>query len=137
LLERPRVVVGTKADSAVLDWDGERISAATGDGVRPLLGRLMDLVDEARNVEPVGEGFVIHRPEPGGFRIERDGNDWVVLGRPAERAVALSDLTDMGALQYAQQRLKHLGVDRALARAGVRPGDVVRIGGFVFEYEAD
>jgi GTPase len=51
--------------------------------------------------------------------------------------VALSDLTDLGALQYAQQRLKRLGVDRALVRAGVQAGDVVRIGGFVFEYEAD
>ncbi|MEY2474285.1 MAG: GTPase [Actinomycetota bacterium] len=137
LLDRPRVVVGTKADAAVLDWDGDRISAATGEGVRPLVGRLMDLVHEARNVEPEREAFVIHRPEPEGFRVERDGNEWVVLGRAAERAVALSDLTDVGALQYAQQRLKRLGVDRALARAGVRPGDAVRIGGFVFEYEAD
>ena len=137
LLERPRVVVGTKADAAVLDWDGERISAATGDGVRPLLGRVMDLVADARNTEPEGETFVIHRPEPEGFRVSRAGHEWVVSGRQAERAVALSDLTDQGALEYAQQRLKRLGVDRALARAGVRQGDVVRIGGFVFEYEAD
>jgi GTPase len=137
LLERPRIVIGTKADAAILDWDGERISAATGDGVRPLVGRVMDLVEAARNVAPAGEAYVIHRPEPEGFRIERDGNAWVVLGRAAERAVALSDLTDVGALQYAQQRLKRLGVDRALARAGVRVGDVVRIGGFAFEYEAD
>ena len=137
LLERPRIVVGAKADAAALDWDGERISAATGEGVRPLLGRLMDLVDQARNDVPLAETFVLHRPEPEGFRIERRGEEWVVMGRPAERAVALSDLTDIGALQLAQQRLKRLGVDRALARAGVRPGDLVRIGGFAFEYEAD
>jgi GTP-binding protein len=138
LLERPRIVVGTKAEIATMEWDGERVSAATGEGLRPLLGRLMDLVHEARQTEPIGESFVIHRPEPEGFRIERQGeHDWVVLGRPAERAVALSDLTDMGALAYAQQRLKRLGVDRALVRAGVQPGDVVRIGSFVFEYEVD
>ncbi len=137
LLDRPRIVVGTKADAAVLDWSGDRISAATGEGVRPLLGRLMDLVDQARNAEPVADGYVIHRPEPEGVQVVRQGNEWVVLGRAAHRAVALSDLTDFGALQYAQQRLKRLGVDRALGRAGVAPGDVVRIGGFVFEYEAD
>jgi GTP-binding protein len=137
LLERPRIVVGTKADSPTLEWDGERISAATGEGMKQLTGRLMDLVEEARQLEPAGDTFVIHRPEPDGFRIEREGNEWIVIGRPAERAVALSDLTDLGALQYAQQRLKRLGVDRALARAGVAPGDLVRIGGFVFEYEAD
>src|SRR5690349_16840865 len=44
LLERPRIIVGAKADAASLEWDGERISAATGEGIRPLLGRLMDLV---------------------------------------------------------------------------------------------
>jgi GTP-binding protein len=61
----------------------------------------------------------------------------VVRGRPAERAVALSDLTDAQALAYAQRRLHHLGVDRALARAGARQGDLVRIGGFTFEFEPD
>lgn len=137
LLERPRIVVGTKGDSPVMDYDGETISAATGEGMKPLLGRLMDLVQEARQEVPRGETFVLHRPQPDGFRIEREGNEWVVIGRSAERAVALSDLTDLGALAYAQQRLKRLGVDRALARAGVAPGDVVRIGGFAFEYEAD
>ena len=60
-----------------------------------------------------------------------------VLGRPALRAVALSDLTNLEALDYARRRLRDLGVDRALARAGARSGDTVRIGGFEFEYEVD
>ena len=41
------------------------------------------------------------------------------------------------ALEYAQRRLRNLGVDRALARGGAREGDLVRIGGFTFEYEPD
>ncbi len=138
LLERPRIVVGTKAEIAELPWDGERISAATGEGMKPLLGRLMDMVHDARTIDPIADSFVIHRPEPEGFKIEREAeHDWVVLGRPAERAVALSDLTDLGALAYAQGKLKRLGVDRALKRAGVQQGDIVRIGGFAFEYEVD
>src|SRR5438045_834877 len=48
LLERPRLTVGTKGDVASMPWDGERISAVTGDGVRPLVGRLVELVEEAR-----------------------------------------------------------------------------------------
>ena len=51
--------------------------------------------------------------------------------------MALSDLTNAEALAYVQHRLKSLGVDRALARAGAREGDVVHIGGFTFEYEPD
>jgi GTP-binding protein len=71
-------------------------------------------------------------------RVERtDDGGFVVRGRPAERAVALSDLTNADALAFAQHRLKRLGVDRALARAGAREGDLVRIGGFTFEYEPE
>lgn len=140
LLERPRLVVGTKADSADpgFEWDGPRISALTGEGVRPLLGRMADAVEGARAELPRPRRFVIHRPEPAGVGIERDpSGGWVVLGRPALRAVALSDLTDPDALAYAQGKLRGLGVDRALARAGARSGDRVRIGDFEFDYEPE
>jgi GTP-binding protein len=81
---------------------------------------------------------VVHRPEPAGVAVERDTDgSWIVLGRSAARAVALSDLTIPEALDYAQGRLRGLGVDRALARAGARSGDRVRIGAFEFEYEPD
>jgi Obg family GTPase CgtA-like protein len=33
------------------------------------------------------------------------------------------------------QQLKTIGVDRALAKAGARPGDIVRVGDFEFEFE--
>lgn len=89
-------------------------------------------------MEPEAEGFVVHRPVPEGIRIEReDDGSFRVVGRQAERAVALSDLTNPEALDYAQGRLKRLGVDKALARAGAREGDVVHIGGLTFEYEDD
>ncbi|MHB1913147.1 MAG: Obg family GTPase CgtA, partial [Acidimicrobiales bacterium] len=80
---------------------------------------------------------VIHRPAPEGFSIERTGAGFVVRGRPAERAVAISDLTNVQALEYVQNRLRRLGVDRALARAGAREGDLVVVGGFSFEYQPD
>ncbi len=137
LLERPRVVVGSKADAATHDWAGPRVSALTGEGLRPLLGQVSELVAGARAEAPA-EGFVVHRPAPEGVVVERgpDGA-FVVRGRAAQRAVAVSDLTNAEALSYVQHRLRRLGVDRALARAGAREGDVVHIGGFSFEYEPD
>jgi GTP-binding protein len=140
LLDRPRLVVGTKADVAQdhADWHGRRISAVTGAGLADLTGALAQLVAEARDAEPEPEGFLIHRPTPEGVTVERiaDG-EFRVRGRAAERAVALSDLTNRDALAYADARLKRLGVDRALARAGASPGDVVWVGEFSFEYDAD
>jgi GTP-binding protein len=145
LLERPRVVVGTKADVAVEPGRSGRepggrsgdflISAVTGDGLPALLRRTAALVVEARAAVPAQEAFVIHRPQAEGIQVERsDDGGYVVLGQAAQRAVALSDLTDAQALAYAHDRLRRLGVDRALARAGAREGDTVHIGRLTFEY---
>jgi GTP-binding protein len=140
LAARPRVLVGSKADAASSDvaWAGARVSALTGDGLRPLLGQMASLVEEARAALPKPTRFVIHRPAPDGVSVVRDTDgSWLVVGRPAERAVAVSDITNAEALAYAQGRLRKLGVDRALARAGARAGDRVRIGTFEFDYEPD
>ena len=139
LLDRPRLVVGSKADVAgEAEFGGLRISAVTGEGIPGLLGRLATLVGEARAAVPESAPVVIHHPAPHEIRVERgpDGS-FVVIGRAATRAVAVNDLTNLQALDYVQRRLRRLGVDRALARAGAREGDTVHIGGFTFDYEPD
>jgi GTP-binding protein len=139
LLERPRLVVGSRADLATEAWDGPRLSAVTGEGVADLLGRLAVLVAEARAAEPVATGApVVHRPAGEGIEVARaDDGSFVVRGRAALRAVALSDLTDDDAVDYVQQRLRRLGVERALVRAGVRDGDTVHLGALTFTYHRD
>jgi GTP-binding protein len=140
LLDRPRVVIGSKADIATTaaDWDGLRVSAVTGEGLMPVLGELAALVREVRVVTVDSPGYVVHRPVAEGVLIDRgDDGIWVVHSRAAERAVHLSDITNPDALEYARGKLKQLGVNRALVRAGVRDGDFVRIGDFEFDYEEE
>ncbi|MEO6318648.1 MAG: GTPase ObgE [Acidimicrobiales bacterium] len=140
LLDRPRIVVGSRADLAEpdVDFDGLRIAAVTGDGLRPLVGQMAIAVQEARDELPDPDAFVVHRPVAEGYRIERDDRgDWTVIGRQAERAVALSDLTNAEAMDEAHRRLKALGVNKALARAGAKPGDTVHIGKLAFDYDED
>ena len=140
LLERPRIVVGSRADLAEpdVDFDGPRIAAVNGEGLRPLVGQMAEAVREARMELPEPDAFVVHRPVAEGYRIERDDSGaWTVVGRQAERAVALSDLTNPEALDEAHRRLRALGVDKALARAGARAGDTVHIGRLAFDYEDD
>ncbi|MCB0993516.1 MAG: GTPase ObgE [Acidimicrobiales bacterium] len=139
LLERPRVLVASKSDVATQTAPDEAltISAVTGDGLAQLVGALASAVRAARESDTVLDdgGFVIHRPEPEGIRIDRaDDGAFVVVGRAAERAVALSDITTPDAAAYVQQRLTKLGVDKALARAGAQEGDAVVIGTHEFEY---
>jgi GTPase len=139
LLERPRLVVGSRADMAPdHDFAGPAISSVTGAGIPELLGGLVRMVDAARREEPEVETTTIHRPASSEVEIRRrDDASWEVLGRSARRAVALSDLTNEEALEFAQQRLQQLGVNTALVRAGVKPGDEVHIGDFTFDYEED
>jgi GTPase len=137
LLDRPRLVVGSKADVATREPppDALPISAVTRQGLDELLGRLATLVGEAREAEPEPEPFVLLRPAEEGFSVVRDDDGaWRVIGRSAERVVAMADLTNLEAMEYVQHRLRTMGVERALARAGAREGDVVRIGPVELDY---
>jgi GTP-binding protein len=136
LLERPRLVVGSKADLVEGDGDGDGdgdpacelvLSSATGAGVRTLVEKLAVLVQQARAdaVAVATSAVVIHRPAPEGVDVRRvSPGNWVVLGRVA----------DDGAMAEAVTRLRRLGVDRALARAGVREGDEVTVGAMTFTW---
>ncbi|HEX9505158.1 MAG TPA: GTPase ObgE [Acidimicrobiia bacterium] len=138
LLERPRIVVGSKADVATATIhrpDALVVSAATRQGLDVFLGRLATMVDDARAAEPEPEPFVVLRPAEEGFSVAREGDRaWRVSGRVAERVVAMADLTNVEAMEYVQQRFRKMGVERALARAGAREGDVVRIGPIELDY---
>ncbi len=171
LLDRPRLVVGSKADVAVgapatadvavgaaatadmavgapatADEAGPGsiapdllISAVTGQGIPELLGALSRLVTEARAVVSEGDGtIVIHRPLPAGIVVDKLGDGvFEVIGKGAERAVSLNDVTTDEAAAYIQDRLRRLGVDRLLGRAGAKDGDLVHIGGLSFTWYRD
>ena len=141
LLERPRIVVGSKGDVAAYDRDEWlTISSVTGGGIDTLVAQLAGLVVSVRaeEAERLEHTIVVHKPLPDEIRVERAGDsNWVVTGRPAERAVRFQDLTDDEALAEIVRRLRALGVDRMLTRAGVRDGDVVSIGPLSFEWWRD
>ena len=144
LLERPRVVLGTKADlvtdvSGFRDGHPERlvISAVTGDGVRRAVGAMASAVHDARANDQHHDGVVLLRPQPSGSAVERvDDHEFKVSGRDVERVVALNDVTTNEATAYISHRLERLGVNKLLARAGAADGDVVWIGEFSFEYRS-
>jgi GTPase len=146
LVDRPRLVVGSKADMVGPADDGFGtlrpdlvISAVTGMGISQLVGRLAQLVAVTRAAEPEPEGtIVIHRPLPDGFTVERiEEGVYRVVGKVAERAVALNDVTTDEAADYVQGRLRRIGVDRALARVGAHDGDLVHIGELSFIWYRD
>ena len=140
LLERPRLLISSKADVAAQDVvEGSlKVSAVTGEGVQEMKYKLELLVKEAREAELTNsDEIVIHRPSPKGISVSREGNIFIVKGRQAERAVALNDLTNIEALEYIQFTLEKIGVNKALRKAGIREGDYVQIGELQFDYMDD
>lgn len=135
LLDRPRLVVGSKADVAQFEFDGIKISAVTRMGIEEFLGTLGSLVDEARAKQEKPESYVVHTPQAAGFRVVRDEDGtFRILGKTIERIVNMADLTNEDALDYIHQKFVRMGVEKAMRRAGVTEGDMVRIGEFELEY---
>ncbi len=142
LLSRPRVLVGSRSDLAAeadaSQFDGLELSAVTGHGVPAVLTAMRNAVQAARDAYEEPDSWVVHRPAPEGFWIGRaDDGSWEVNGKAARRAVAFNDLTNPEALDEAHKRLKKLGVLKALAKKGVREGELVSIGRLAFEYSED
>jgi GTP-binding protein len=153
LLEKPALVAFNKLDlpMAVEAWPSFRaardrdgvvvvgISAATGEGIDRLRSGLADLLPSGDELEaePEPAGVVVHRLDtmPETFVVEREDGAFRVRGRRIERIAAQTNFDNEESAERFQRDLARLGIEDELRRAGVRPGDTVRIGGTELEWE--
>ncbi|HEX5896238.1 MAG TPA: Obg family GTPase CgtA, partial [Thermoleophilaceae bacterium] len=154
LAELPRILALSKADlvppeqvdQALEEWtrrlnvDVIATSAATGEGLDELAGSIFRHVPPERREEAPAETPATHRVyRPGrgdAFNVERTGpGAFRVAGERVERLIARHDVENEEALRYVEERLRALGVIKALESAGFEPGDDVEIGGMVFELD--
>jgi GTP-binding protein len=133
------------AQAAAADWrerTGAEVvltSAATGRGLADLRAALLAAVPEEyapADSEAEAEHRVYRPGTEEGFSVARTGERaFRVDGRGIERLVARHDLGNEEALRYLEDRLRALGVIRALSAAGFEAGDDVEIAGTVFELD--
>jgi GTP-binding protein len=60
-----------------------------------------------------------------------------VRGRRIERLAAQTNFDNEESAERFQRDLARLGIDAQLRRAGIRPGDTVRIGSIELEWEPE
>lgn len=127
------------AERAREGLDAVALSADTGDGLDALRAALARLLPSAKELATPAEpaGIVVHRIESAGdaFAVAREDGAFRVRGRRIERLVAQTDFGNEESAERFQRELRRLGIEDALRRAGVRPGDDVRIGSAELEWE--
>lgn len=147
LARRPRIIAANKMDIAGAQANLEKlrqalpedeifpISAVTGLGLDTLLHRLYELVETWPVQEPVNITRVIHQyREEEPFTIKVVDGVFEVSGERLEKLVAMTDLNNDQALERFQHIIDRMGLEEALRQRGIRPGDLVRIKDFEFEY---
>jgi GTP-binding protein len=154
LLEKPMLVVFNKVDlpAATDAWPAFRkarekagqdviaVSATNGEGIPELRARLAAMLPAADELEapPEPAGVVVHRIEAmgDGFVVDREEGAFRVRGKRIERIAAQTNFDVEESAERFQRDLARLGIEAELRRAGVAPGDLVRIGAAELEWEA-
>lgn len=106
------------------------ISAVTGQGVRQMIFRVKELLDEIPQETPVKESIKIIRPEPDAadYEIIQEDNGWRVRGEGIERVAAMTYWEFEPTVRRFQQILDNSGISEALRQSGIKDGDTVFIG---------
>jgi GTP-binding protein len=142
---KPQIVVGNKVDLldeddieeekrrfAAIGVDITPISVATGAGLRGLVNGTYNRLQSTgpatidRRHALTRRVYRFHDEE--GFRVEHDGEVFIVRGQTIERLAAKLVLDSRDAQEYLSKRLERMGVLRELGRQGFTPGDPLRIG---------
>lgn len=152
LLKRPMIIAANKMDidgseeqleqlrAALPDYEIFPVSAATGEGLKPLVYRLADLVDQVdlEEIETVAtEEVKITKAvqEEEKFVIEKETEGiYVVSGPEIERHWRRTNFVNDDAVSRFLQIVEAMGVVKALREQGCQDGDTVKIKDIEFDF---
>lgn len=121
-----------REDLAALGVEALPISAVTHQGIDRLLDIVAKRLPElppAASFAPSSVDYKVFALEPEDtLEVTEEDDGFTVRGKQVERLIAMTDLKRPQAVDYLQTQLRRMGVTRALERAGVHSGDIVRIG---------
>jgi GTP-binding protein len=113
------------------------ISAVTGQGLADLLRAAARHLAEMPSEQAVSaEELPVIRPaeDENVFEVFREQSAFRVRGKKVERVIAMTNFDQEEAILRLHRVFQAMGVTDALQRAGVRPGDMVRIGEVELEW---
>jgi len=150
LAELPQIVVANKIDlpSAVeglkklqkhlskdSDYQIIPISALTGEGISQLIYSAYELLQNnpIHEEEETKSEVIEYNYEPV-YTIEKKGSTFFLSGKAVRRAVLMTDMKNEMAVIMLHNKLKKMGIVRALSRSGAKEGDRVEVDGVEFTF---
>ncbi|MFZ7130815.1 MAG: GTPase ObgE [Eubacteriales bacterium] len=122
-----------------MGYDVFIISAVTGEGVEGLLDRVVTLLEEIDDVEPIfdvpQEKEKIYRPEfKKEFDVRKENHYYILEGEFLEKLIRSVNFDDYDSVGYFQKILRNKGIVDELEGLGIKDGDIVKILDIEFEY---
>ena len=115
-----------------------KISAATGEGVKELIGAISKLLKELpkeETIEAADERVVYTlKDDKEEFEIEVIDGEYIVSGPAVERLMGRINIQDNESMHYFQKQLNQLGIEAKLKQKGIKEGDSVKILEWEFEW---
>ncbi len=151
LLDRPQVIACNKMDLPTSQENFEKIkkeyepkgytvfpvSAATNDGLDPLLAEVFNILSDYPQDIVFGEDyeeFVEEIEENAPFTVTKIKDGYSVEGVGIERMLGYTNLEVEKGYAFFQKYLREKGIIDALEEAGIVDGDIVRLYDLEFEY---
>ncbi len=139
---------GTRLNDGLLvagrDWTPLFMSAQTGEGTEEVVERALAAwraaradEEDARRRRPAEPIKIEPRPDSRRYEVQKlkDGS-FQVRGRQVETFIEMMDMEEAEVREEAYRWLSRRGVSGALRKAGLEPGDRVRVGRTRWTWEA-
>ncbi|MGX8851793.1 GTPase ObgE [Amedibacillus sp. YH-ame10] len=156
LMERPQVIIANKMDlegaqenlkrfkEAYPDIEVFETTTIIAEGLDPVLYRAADLLETTpqfplyndEEVDEDAEGVLYKfEPEAPAFEIKNLGNgNWELVGEEMERSFKMSKLDNEEDFMRFARKMRKMGIDDALRKAGCQDGDMINLCGIEFEF---
>ena len=153
LIDKPHIIIATKMDldnaednliKFKKEFNNEEvfpIIAPLDEGLDALMERLAEIVEKEDEVklytdDEIKESHVLYKfkkEEP--FNISKENNIWVLKGKEVERLFYMTRFSEEEGVERFARKLKGMGVEEALEKAGANRGDEVKIVDYIFEFK--
>lgn len=130
--------------NAEITYEVFPVSAVTRQGVRDVIYKAADLLDELSQMSPVEveevseldtrKIFRLEKEEPLSFEVYRDNDVFVVAGERIDELLHRTQFGSHDAVARFIRILRKMGVDDELRRQGAEHGQTIRIGELEFEF---